>query len=126
MGGVAPPTFEVETLDVHTGIADLGDFATSEEASLPALDVALERPGRRLPVANLLPEELRPRPFPWPLAATAALALLTLGIGAAIPTVAFVRSGVRWPPWRPALLASLPRCSGPSGLPLTWSVPDAN
>ncbi|HEX2480444.1 MAG TPA: pilus assembly protein PilM, partial [Methylomirabilota bacterium] len=91
VGGVAPPTFEVATLAVHTGIADLGDFSTSEDASLPALAAALERPGRKLPVANLLPEELRPRPFPWPLAATAALALLTLGIGAAIPTVAFVK-----------------------------------
>jgi Tfp pilus assembly protein PilN len=48
-------------------------------------------PGRKPPVANLLPDELRPRPFPWPLAATAALALLALGIGAAIPTVTFVK-----------------------------------
>src|SRR5262249_36058512 len=46
---------------------------------------------RKPPVANLLPDELRPRPFPWPLVATAALALLALGIGAAIPTVTFVR-----------------------------------
>jgi Tfp pilus assembly protein PilN len=91
VGGVAPPAFEVETLPVRTGIADLVDFSTSEDASLPALAAALERPGRKLPVANLLPEELRPRPFPWPLAATAALALVTLGIGAAIPAVAFVK-----------------------------------
>ena len=62
-----------------------------EDASLPALAVALERPGRKPPVANLLPDELRPRPFPWPLAATAALALLALGIGVAIPAVTFVK-----------------------------------
>jgi Tfp pilus assembly protein PilN len=67
------------------------DFATVQDVSLPALAIALERPRRKAPVANLLPDELRPRPFPWPLAATAALALLTIAIGAAIPAVAFVK-----------------------------------
>ena len=58
---------------------------------LPALAVALQRSDRKAPAANLLPDDLRPRPFPWPLVVTAALALITLAVGAAIPTVSFVR-----------------------------------
>lgn len=91
VGGVPPPAFTVESLPVRVGIDAPPDFASFESASLPALAVALQRPGRRAPVANLVPDELRPRPFPWPLAATAALALITFGIGAAIPAVAFVK-----------------------------------
>ncbi len=62
-----------------------------DDPGLPALAAALERPARGEPVANLLPEELRPRPFPWPVAATAALAALTLALGTAIPAVTLVR-----------------------------------
>ena len=91
VGGIPPPAFEVETLPVRIGIDAPSSVSASEDVSLPALAAALERPTRKLPVANLLPEELRPRPFPWPMAATAALALFTLGIGAAIPAVAFVK-----------------------------------
>ena len=76
---------------MRVGAAALPGVAAPEDASLPALAVALERPGKKPFVANLLPDELRPRPFPWPLAATAALALLTLGIGIAIPAVTFMK-----------------------------------
>ena len=93
VGGLPPPAFQVETLPVRVGIEVPPGFAALEDRSLPALAVALERAGRKTPAANLLPDELRPRPFPWPLVTTAALALLTLALGAAIPTVAFVREG---------------------------------
>lgn len=91
VGGLPPPAFTVETLPVRVGIDPPPEFTALEDTSLPALAVALERPGRKAPVANLLPDEVRPRPFPWPLAATATLALLALGIGAAIPAVTFVK-----------------------------------
>ena len=91
VGGLNPPTFRVETLPVRVGIGAPPRFGSLDGASLPALAAALERPSRKSPVANLVPDELRPRPFPWPLAATAALALLTFGVGAAIPAVTFVR-----------------------------------
>jgi Tfp pilus assembly protein PilN len=91
IGGVSPPTFAMEGLRIRVGIDDPPGLALGEGMSLPAVAVALERPGRKLPVANLLPDELRPRPFPWPVAATAALALFTLAIAAAIPAVAFVK-----------------------------------
>jgi Tfp pilus assembly protein PilN len=89
--GLPPPAFEVESLPVRVGIDAPPRFPSLGSASLPALAVALERPTRRAPVANLVPDDLRPRPFPWPLAATAALALFTFGIGAAIPAVTFVK-----------------------------------
>jgi Tfp pilus assembly protein PilN len=89
--GVAPPAFRVEALPVRVGLEPPPGLSIAADASLPALATALERPARKPQVANLLPEELRPRPFPWPLAATAALALLTVGIGAAIPAVAFLK-----------------------------------
>ena len=76
VGGLPPPAFEVERLPMRAGIDAPPGFAAIESASLPALAVALERAGRRTAVANLLPDELRPRPFPWLLAATAALARL--------------------------------------------------
>jgi Tfp pilus assembly protein PilN len=91
VGGLLPPAFAVETLPVHVGIDPPPEFSALDHANLPALAVALERAGRKPPVANLLPDDLRPRPFPWPRVATAALALLALGIGAAIPTVTFVK-----------------------------------
>lgn len=91
LGGVAPPPLFVETLPVRAGGGAVPGIAAREEASVPALAVAMERPGKRPLVVNLLPDELRPRPFPWPVAATAALALLTLGLGLAIPAVTFVR-----------------------------------
>ena len=91
VGGLPPPAFAVETLPVRVGIDPPPDFIGLDHATLPALAVALEGTGRKPAVANLLPDELRPRPFPWPLAATAALALLALGIGAAIPAVTFVK-----------------------------------
>lgn len=91
VGGLRPPAFEVESLPVRVGIDAPPGFASLDSASLPALAVALQQAGRRAPVANLVPDDLRPRPFPWPLAATAALALLTFGIGVAIPSVTFVK-----------------------------------
>jgi Tfp pilus assembly protein PilN len=90
-GGLPPPAFVVDTLPVRIGVAAPVGIPVPEDASLPALAAALERPGRRPFVANLLPDEIRPRPFPWPLATTAALALVTLGIGLAIPTVTFMK-----------------------------------
>jgi general secretion pathway protein L len=81
----------VEALPVRVGIDAPAGFGSLEDASLPALAIALERPSRRAPAANLVPDELRPRPFPWPLATTAALALFTIGIGATIPAVAFLK-----------------------------------
>jgi Tfp pilus assembly protein PilN len=66
-------------------------LSVAADVSLPALAVALQRGDRKGRPANLLPDDLRPRPFPWPMAATAAVALFTLAIGAAIPTVSFVR-----------------------------------
>jgi general secretion pathway protein L len=91
VGGLTPPPFEVEALPVRVGIDAPAGFGSLEDASLPALAIALERPSRRAPAANLVPDELRPRPFPWPLATTAALALFTIGIGATIPAVAFLK-----------------------------------
>ena len=91
VGGVAPPAFAAEALPVRIGVSAPPGIPVPEDTSLPALAAALERPGRRPLVANLLPEDLRPRPFPWPLAATAAIALVALGIGLAIPGVTFVK-----------------------------------
>ena len=91
VGGLPPPAFAADTLPVRIGVAAPAGIPAPEDASLLALAVALERPGRRPFVANLLPDEIRPRPFPWPLATTAALALVTLGIGLAIPAVTFVK-----------------------------------
>lgn len=91
VGGLPPPAFAVDRLPVRVGVAAPPGIPAPEDASLPALAAALERPGKRPLVANLLPDELRPRPFPWPLVATAALALVTLGIGIAIPAVTFVK-----------------------------------
>ena len=91
VGGLAPPAFAAEALPVRIGVSAPPGIPVPEDTSLPALAAALERPGRRPLVANLLPEDLRPRPFPWPLAATAAIALVTLGIGLAIPGVTFVK-----------------------------------
>ena len=91
VGGQTPPAFAADTLPVRIGVDAPPGIPVPEDTSLMALAAALERPGRRPLVANLLPDDLRPRPFPWPLAATAAIALVTLGIGLAIPGVAFVR-----------------------------------
>jgi len=91
VGGLPPPAFAADTLPVRIGVAAPTGIPAPEGASLPALAAALERPGRRPFVANLLPDEIRPRPFPWPLATTAALVLVTLGIGLAIPAVTFVK-----------------------------------
>lgn len=91
VGGLPTPAFAVEALPVHIGIDQPPGFVALDHASLPALAVALERPGGRSPAVNLLPEELRPRPFPWPLATTAALALFALGLGVAIPAVTVVK-----------------------------------
>ncbi|MGH7358069.1 MAG: PilN domain-containing protein, partial [Candidatus Rokuibacteriota bacterium] len=91
VGGAGPATLSVDGLPVRFAAAAPPGIAAPNDASLPALAVALERPGRKPYVANLLSDELRPRPFPWPLAATAALALLTFGIGIAIPAVTFVK-----------------------------------
>jgi Tfp pilus assembly protein PilN len=90
VGGLPPPALAAG-MPVRAGIDPPPDFVALDHTSLPALAVALERPGRKPPLANLLPDELRPRPFPWPLAATAALALLALGIGAAIPAMTFMQ-----------------------------------
>jgi Tfp pilus assembly protein PilN len=89
--GQSPPPFTADALPVRIGADAPPGIPVLEDTSLLALATALERPGRRPLVANLLPDDLRPRPFPWPLAATAAIALVTLGIGLAIPGVAFVR-----------------------------------
>jgi Tfp pilus assembly protein PilN len=89
--GLPPPALEVEALPVRFGIDPLAGLSVAEDVSLPALAIALQRGDRKARPANLLPDDLRPRPFPWPMAATAAVALFTLAIGAAIPTVSFVR-----------------------------------
>jgi Tfp pilus assembly protein PilN len=89
--GVPPATVSVDSIPVRGAAAVPPDVAAPAHASPLALAVALERPGRKPLVANLLPDELRPRPFPWPLAATAALSLLTVGIGLAMPAVSFVK-----------------------------------
>jgi Tfp pilus assembly protein PilN len=68
-----------------------GRILAAGDASRAALAVALERLGRRRPVASLLPDALRPRPFPWPVAATAALALLALLFAGASPAITFWR-----------------------------------
>jgi Tfp pilus assembly protein PilN len=89
--GLPPPALEVEALPVRFGIDPPAGLSVAADVSLPALAVALQRGDRKARPANLLPDDLRPRPFPWPMAATAAVALFTLAIGAAIPTVSFVR-----------------------------------
>ena len=89
VGGLPPTRLSVDALTVRVDDAAPPGVAAPEDASLPALAVALERPNKKPLVANLLPDALRPRPFPWPLAVTAALALFTLGIGAGIPAVTF-------------------------------------
>jgi Tfp pilus assembly protein PilN len=91
VGGASPPAFTAEGLPVRVGVSAPPGIPVLEDTNLPALAAALERPGRRPLVANLLSDDLRPRPFPWPLAATAAIALVTLGIGLAIPTMTFVK-----------------------------------
>jgi Tfp pilus assembly protein PilN len=91
VGGLPLPALSLDGLPVRTAGAAPPGIATPEDASLPALAVAMERPGKRPLVANLLPDDLRPRPFPWPLVGTAALALLTVGIGLAIPAVTFLK-----------------------------------
>jgi Tfp pilus assembly protein PilN len=88
--GIIPEMVSVDSIPARIAAAP-PDVEASEQASRLALAVALERPGKKPIVTNLLPDELRPRPFPWPLAATAALSLLTLGIGLAIPTVTFLK-----------------------------------
>jgi Tfp pilus assembly protein PilN len=90
-GGAPIPPLDWDQLPVRPDLAPGAGVDGAGASSLPALAVALERPTRGQPVANLLPEEQRPRPFPWPLAVTAALALVTLLIGAAIPAVTLVR-----------------------------------
>ena len=89
--GVAPAPVSADAIPVRLAAAVPPDVAVPVQASPLALAVALERPGSKPFVANLLPDELRPRPFPWPLAATAALSLLAVGIGLAIPAVTFVK-----------------------------------
>ncbi len=89
--GVAPAPVSADAIPVRLAAAVPPDVAAPAHASPLALAVALERPGSKPFVANLLPDELRPRPFPWPLAATAALSLLAVGIGLAIPAVTFVK-----------------------------------
>src|SRR5262249_38835797 len=91
VGGPPPPPSGVGGLRARVATAPPGHSGTPAPAAPPTLAGALERTSQRAPVANLLPDELRPRPSPWPLAATAALALLALAIGAAIPAVAFVK-----------------------------------
>jgi Tfp pilus assembly protein PilN len=89
--GVVPATVSADSIPVRITAAVPPDLAVPAHASPLALAVALERPGSKPLVANLLPDELRPRPFPWPLAATAALSVLAVGIGLAIPAVTFVK-----------------------------------
>ena len=89
--GVAPAPVSADAIPVRLAAAVPPDVAVPVQASPLALAVALERPGSKPFVANLLPDELRPRPFPWPLAATAALSLLAVGIGLAIPAVTFMK-----------------------------------
>lgn len=89
--GVAPAPVSADAIPVRLAAAVPPDVAVPAHASPLALAVALERPGSKPLVANLLPDELRPRPFPWPLAATAALSLLAVGIGLAIPAVTFMK-----------------------------------
>jgi Tfp pilus assembly protein PilN len=62
-----------------------------DSAFLPALAMALRRPGRGALRTNLVPVELRPKPFPWPVAVTAALAVVTLLLALAIPGLTALR-----------------------------------
>lgn len=81
-------------LPVHPAVTlppGLGDVP-DDPAFLPALAMALRRPGRGGLRTNLIPEGLRPRPFPWPVAVTAGLAAAALLVGLAIPGVTAIRA----------------------------------
>lgn len=80
-------------LPVHTTIALPADVTgvPDDRRLLPALALALRRPGHGILRTNLMPDELRPRPFPWPLAVTAGLAAATLLLALAIPAVTLIR-----------------------------------
>jgi len=80
-------------LPLHTSVAPPAGVAGIPEDTrlLPALAMALRRPGRGEMRTNLMPDELRPRPFPWPVAVTAGLAAATLLLALAIPAVTMIR-----------------------------------
>jgi Tfp pilus assembly protein PilN len=65
--------------------------AVDDPGLLPALAIALRRPGRGPLRTSLMPDEVRPRPFPWPLVATIALAAVTVLLALAIPALTMVR-----------------------------------
>jgi len=80
-------------LPLHTtvALADAVAGVPEDPRLLPAVAVALRRPGRGALRTNLVPDELRPRPFRWPLAVTAALAAITLLLALAVPAVTMLR-----------------------------------
>jgi general secretion pathway protein L len=65
--------------------------APDDPELLPALAIALRRPGQGSLRTSLMPVELRPRPFPWPVALTAGLAALALLLALAVPALTMIR-----------------------------------
>jgi Tfp pilus assembly protein PilN len=89
----APPGTDWTELTVRTDVplpAGL-QVAVDDPGLLPALAIALRRPGRGPLRTSLMPDEVRPRPFPWPLVATVALAAVTVLLALAIPALTMVR-----------------------------------
>jgi general secretion pathway protein L len=80
-------------LPLHTTIALPEEVAgiPEDRRLIPALALALRRPGHGTLRTNLMPDELRPHPFPWPLAVTAGLAAVVLLLALAVPAVTLIR-----------------------------------
>jgi Tfp pilus assembly protein PilN len=92
-GSVPAPGADWTDLAVRTDVALPPGLqvAVDDPGLLPALAMALRRPGRGPLRTSLMPDEVRPRPFPWPLAATAVLAGLTVLLALAIPALTMIR-----------------------------------
>jgi Tfp pilus assembly protein PilN len=93
-GGGPGPGVDWTDLPVRTDVALPAGLqvAVDDPSLLPALAMALRRPGRGPLRTSLVPDEVRPRPFPWPLAATAALAGITVLLALAIPALTLMRN----------------------------------
>jgi Tfp pilus assembly protein PilN len=93
------------TLSLPAGIGGIPE----DSRLLPALAMALRRPGKGVLRTNLVPDELRPRPFPWPVAVTGGLAAATLLLALAVPAVTMLREEARLDALNAAVAELAPR-----------------
>lgn len=93
MSATVPADPDWTDLPIDTSVAlPAGVVCSPEDMTfLPALAMALRKPGRRGLQTNLMPEALRPRPFPLPIAVTATLAAVTLLLALAIPAMTAIK-----------------------------------